>query len=1049
MKYRLPITQTNCFYSLRHIHFVFLFCLMATSVQPAHSQQENKEIKSAIGNYLTSVVKSKVSTGRVTVEEIKDTAGTLKIYCSETLADAPVRPSDIDRIYGHIKSMLPDNYKDRKVEIYTISQELRDYVPLYYRGKTPGSSTARFTRPDGIPLIQNISQPYHPDRGLSGRHIAIWPSHGRYYEPKLTRWEWQRARMFQTVEDLYTRSYVMPFLVPMLEKAGANILIPRERDTQTEEIIVDNDAGLNTTSLYDEKNGTESWQKGTPGFAWKKAVYKDFDNPFADGSFSNVKAIKRGNASVAEWMPEIKKEGDYAVYISYRTLPNSIDDADYTVVHNGITTNFKVNQKMGGGTWIYLGTFHFAKGKSRNNMISLTNLSRTKNGVVTADAIRLGGGMGNIARHNAPQDSLKRGYQYITSGYPRYTEGARYYMQWAGVPDSVYSPTHGVNDYNDDYLDRGLWVNWLAGGSSVYPDGKGLNIPIDMSMAFHSNAGTYKDDRIYGTLAIYSDKGYNGKFYNGAPRFLSHDLSDLIATNIVNDIRRSFAPEWRRLGNWNKPYYEAWEPRVPAMLLELLSHQNFADMRYGLDPRFRFTVSRAVYKGMLQFMSSMYGTDYTIEPLAPTHFCTRFAAARTNLVILSWHPQHDSIETSKAEPEAYILYMRKGAGDFDNGRVVKDTTITLAIPADTICSFKVTAINRGGESFPSEVLAVGRTKSSITNYYDPNKPVGKRSKMSKQQTKNNATAEEDKVMLIINGFKRLSAPASFTAPAPADTALAGFLDEEDHGVPYIQDFSYIGSQKEFRRALPWYDDDSGGFGDSYGDYEAAPVAGNTFDYPYLHGTSVMKAGWSFVSAGSDAIEAGDLQMTDYKYADLILGKQMQTRMGKGGYYPIQYKTFPTALQQAITAFTSAGGSLFTSGAYVATDLWCHPFVPSLKADRDFLTNTLHYKWRNRRAARIGEVKSVDSPAPVFSGNYTFRTKPNPEMYVVEAPDGIEPADSAGFTIMRYSENNLSAAVAWKGNYRTVTLGFPFETIQDAAARDSLMKEVITFFTSRK
>ena len=60
-------------------------------------------------------------------------------------------------------------------------------------------------------------------------------------------------------------------------------------------------------------------------------------------------------------------------------------------------------------------------------------------------------------------------------------------------------------------------------------------------------------------------------------------------------------------------------------------------------------------------------------------------------------------------------------------------------------------------------------------------------------------------------------------------------------MPYIQDFSYIGSQKEFRRALPWYDDDSGGFGDSYGDYEAAPVAGNTFDYPYLHGSSVMKA----------------------------------------------------------------------------------------------------------------------------------------------------------------------------------------------------------------
>ncbi|HBX21035.1 MAG TPA: hypothetical protein DEF88_11365, partial [Porphyromonadaceae bacterium] len=65
-------------------------------------------------------------------------------------------------------------------------------------------------------------------------------SHGWYYEQKLSRWEWQRARIFQTVEDLYTQSYVVPFLVPMLENAGANVLLPRERDYNTHEIIIDN-----------------------------------------------------------------------------------------------------------------------------------------------------------------------------------------------------------------------------------------------------------------------------------------------------------------------------------------------------------------------------------------------------------------------------------------------------------------------------------------------------------------------------------------------------------------------------------------------------------------------------------------------------------------------------------------------------------------------------------------------------------------------------------------------------------------------------------------
>ena len=69
----------------------------------------------------------------------------------------------------------------------------------------------------------------------------MYKRQGWYYEPKLDRWEWQRARIFQPVEDLYTQSYVLPFLVTMLETAGANVLLPRERDCQTAEVIVDND----------------------------------------------------------------------------------------------------------------------------------------------------------------------------------------------------------------------------------------------------------------------------------------------------------------------------------------------------------------------------------------------------------------------------------------------------------------------------------------------------------------------------------------------------------------------------------------------------------------------------------------------------------------------------------------------------------------------------------------------------------------------------------------------------------------------------------------
>ena len=40
-----------------------------------------------------------------------------------------------------------------------------------------------------------------------------------------------------------------------------------------------------------------------------------------------------------------------------------------------------------------------------------------------------------------------------------------------------------------------------------------------------------------------------------------------------------------------------------------------ADMRYGLDPAFRFTASRAVYKGILKFLANRYGCAYAVQPL--------------------------------------------------------------------------------------------------------------------------------------------------------------------------------------------------------------------------------------------------------------------------------------------------------------------------------------------------------------------------------------------------------------------------------------------------
>lgn len=1028
-----------------------LIALLAAGLFPqtAAAQDLSAEVRASIGRLLDATARKEVSIGKINIDSVALDGKTLTLFANINCSYIPFREDNVSGIYEGVKALLPAEFAGYGLQICTDRHAIEDLIPLAFRDKKEKKKARTFVNEAEKPLVSRLSVPYTPANGLRNRHIALWQSHGYYYEPKLTRWEWQRARIFQTVEDLYTQSYVLPFLVPMLENAGAVVMLPRERDTQTAEVIVDNDGCLDRRSAYTEQPGQESWTNGqAPGFAHLRAQYKDFENPFREGTYRQAQTIKKGRESLAEWTPAIPQTGKYAVYVSYKTVPNSTDDALYTVYHKGGVSQFKVNQQMGGGTWIYLGHFSFDAGKG-NGRVTLSNRSAKAGRVVTADGVKIGGGYGNVARRISDEGATENvkssqkaagvpaiaplpdnGYPYEVSGYPRFCEAARYWMQWAGIPDSIYSDSHGKNDYTDDYKSRGLWVNYLAGGSAVNPAEKGLNIPLDMAFAFHSDAGTTMNDSIIGTLGIFYTHTDSEQYANGVSRYAARDLTDLIQSNIVRDVRTLYEPKWTRRGMWNQSYYEARVPRVPTMLLELLSHQNFADMRYGLDPRFRFTVSRAIYKGMLQFLCSQYKMDYVVQPLPVSGMALRFTGDEE--VELTWQPVEDTLEPT-AKAERYIVYTRIGDGDFDNGTVVDDNRYRTTVPGGVVCSYKVTAVNKGGESFPSEILSAGRALNAKGT------------------------------VLVLNGFTRVSAPADFTADA--DT-LAGFLDELDHGVPYKEDISYIGPMKEFRRQVPWMDDDASGFGDSYGTHETMVMAGNTFDYPAVHGEAILKAGYSFVSrslpprapspwergsknAPNDNMPA--IRLTDYEYVDLILGKQCQTKMGGEKNTPLEYKTFSPELQEAIREYCRKGGNLFVSGAYVASDLWDNRLVKANEEDKKFAMEVLKYKWRVGQAARNGKVKPVHS-ALDFGNNpemkLSFYNEPNPYCYVVESPDALVPADKDAHTVFRYAENNLSAGVAYRGDYKTCVLGFPFEALRTAAEREQLMKAVLDFFSGK-
>lgn len=306
----------------------------------------------------------------------------------------------------------------------------------------------------GHPWVENVSLPYKTTKGLHNRHISLWASHGRYYDVKKGGWKWQRPKMFCTTEDLFTQTIVIPYLIPMLENSGACVFTPRERDWQRNEVIVDND-DRNVGVSYLEVNTKEQWSDaGLRGFAQREGLYFDKENPFTSGTVRLCPTTKKAKkTSVVSYQPQFPEAGRYAVYVSYATLANSADDVIYTVWHKGQSTEIRVNQRMGGGTWVYLGSFDFDEGSSEYNRVTVSNLSSCKKSVVTTDAVRFGGGMGNIARLPLegvylPQDTTASGSQLppspIASGLPRCLEGARYYTQWAGMPyDAVSSSRLG------------------------------------------------------------------------------------------------------------------------------------------------------------------------------------------------------------------------------------------------------------------------------------------------------------------------------------------------------------------------------------------------------------------------------------------------------------------------------------------------------------------------------------------------------------------------------------------------------------------------------
>ena len=933
----------------------------------------------------------------------------VRVYANEVLAWYSFDRAKVEQTYQQLRNILPATYKDYKLLLYSKGKLIEELV----QGGWEHESDRRWSDRDhrGNAWVTPLDRPYSTKKGLEGRHLSVCASHGRYYSIREQEWVWQRPRLFCTTEDLLSQTIVVPYLIPMLENAGAIVYSARERDWQKHEAIVDNDTPQ-LDGNYQELVGAQAWETAGTGFAHLKATYVNEENPFRDGTSRQASTQNRKNqTSSIIWTPAIPEDGQYAVYVSYTTLPTSVQDAHYTVIHRGTQTSFRVNQQMGGGTWVYLGTFDFAAGSSKDNCVVLTNYSAYR-GHVTADAVRFGGGMGNIARGDST--SLK------VSGLPRFLEGARYSAQWAGMPAWVYGNKGWTNDYSEDINVRSLSASHLARGSAYLPfpqpwtkestvnapsdtpdvirqdttntDVQGLCVPIEMSLALHTDAGYTRDNSLIGSLSIYTTDFNNGRYPSGTSRMASRDLCDLVLTQVTEDLQATYG-RWTRRQMYDRNYSESREPEVPGGILEMLSHQNWADLCMGHDPMFKFTLARAAYKGILRYIHSMHDdNDVVVQPL-PVTALGAYITPGTRQIRVSWLAVEDPLEKS-AMPDGFVVYHAVGDGDFDNGTYVSEAHFELdTAEPEVLHRFKVTAANAGGQSMPSEEVCAFLSMSS------------------------------DKQALIIDAFDRLAGPQPFD-----NDTTQGFDILADPGVPMAKMPGYCGQQLCFDKkgiGRETY----GGLGYSGRELEGMILAGNTRDWTTRHARDFIVATGGKLSISSctvSAVSRADFDSRPIHLMDIVFGAEKAD-----GYSLRQYKVFPNALTQVAAEFARSGGSLLVSGAYVGSDM-------TSQSDR-LLTRTL-LKYEYAGALVSDSISGVTSN----DGSFDLYRRLNETSYCVPSVDCLAPTKDA-FCPMVYNPSGQSAAVAYDGSdYRAMTIGFPLESITDTDFRRRLLSNIITF-----
>jgi hypothetical protein len=538
---------------------------------------------------------------------------------------------------------------------------------------------------------------------LTGRIIFTYGGHGRTWDGTLNTWRWQRGFYNNILEDFGNMDAMDPF-VAYCFNAGATVVPLRPTGYQNNEVIVDNtSSGFSVTGTWSNSSGGTNgrwYGSGTPAYR------------FADTANSE--------SATATFTPNIPSAGYYPVYTWANAGSDRVPGQLYRIKSTGGESQVRIDHRRVGCGWVYLGTYYFNSGShSATGSVTVSNLNPPSvpagSYVAIADAIRFGNGMGDVNNGGG------------ISGYSRREESTVYWIQngWGNGDTADANITwNNANTADDENQSWQAPPRMASQMYRVHSDTTAAAKKYALYLAFHSNGDSSTARGCVGLIT--SDSTPNQTWW------ATKVADEIDAASLEEDANWEYTWNDRASSTYTDGYGEISNAyfdvpngddvaEMDATIVEVAYHDNVSDAALMRDPKVRNIHGRAAYHAVVQYFNHFQAGPLAYLPEPPTRF--RAKNNGSGGVSLNWQAGPTGGKKGQAAT-SYRVYQSSDGLGFNGGTSVAGTSYNVTgLTAGQTYYFRVAGVNAGGESFPTDTLAVrvrasGTPKVLIVDGYD-------------------------------------------------------------------------------------------------------------------------------------------------------------------------------------------------------------------------------------------------------------------------------------------------------------------------------------------